>query len=67
MKSHFKGALELLSSDEPVGRKLDFLVQEMNREFNTIGSKANDQAITALVIDGKAELEKLREQVQNLE
>ncbi|MBQ4428384.1 MAG: YicC family protein [Clostridia bacterium] len=67
LESHFKGALELLSSDEPVGRKLDFLVQEMNREFNTIGSKANDQAITALVIDGKAELEKLREQVQNLE
>ncbi|MBR5947623.1 MAG: YicC family protein [Clostridia bacterium] len=67
LESHFKGALELLASIEPVGRKLDFLVQEMNREFNTIGSKANDQAITALVIDGKAELEKLREQVQNLE
>lgn len=67
LESHFKGALELLSSDEPVGRKLDFLVQEMNREFNTIGSKANDQAISALVIEGKAELEKLREQVQNLE
>lgn len=67
LESHFKAALELLSSDEPVGRKLDFLVQEMNREFNTIGSKANDQSITALVIDGKAEIEKLREQVQNLE
>lgn len=67
LESHFKGALELLASDEPVGRKLDFLVQEMNREFNTIGSKANDQQIAALVIDGKAEIEKLREQVQNLE
>lgn len=67
LKSHFAGALELLSSDEPVGRKLDFLVQEMNREFNTIGSKANDKSISALVIDGKAEIEKLREQVQNLE
>ena len=51
----------------PVGRKLDFLVQEMNREFNTIGSKANDKTIASLVIDGKAELEKMREQVQNFE
>lgn len=67
LESHFKAAVELLSSSEPVGRKLDFLVQEMNREFNTIGSKANDQSISALVIDGKAEIEKLREQVQNLE
>ncbi len=67
LESHFKGALELLGGDEPVGRKLDFLVQEMNREFNTIGSKANDQHISALVIEGKAEIEKLREQVQNLE
>lgn len=67
LESHFKAALELLNSDEPVGRKFDFLVQEMNREFNTIGSKANDQSIAALVIDGKAEIEKLREQVQNLE
>lgn len=67
LESHFKAALELLSGNEPIGRKLDFLVQEMNREFNTIGSKANDQSISALVIDGKAEIEKLREQVQNLE
>ncbi|MBR0135318.1 MAG: DUF1732 domain-containing protein, partial [Clostridia bacterium] len=48
-------------------RKLDFLVQEMNRDFNTIGSKANDDAIAKLVIDGKAEIEKIREQVQNIE
>ncbi|MBR4435789.1 MAG: YicC family protein [Clostridia bacterium] len=67
LKSHFTAVLDLLSYSEPVGRKLDFLVQEMNREFNTIGSKANDKAISALVIDGKAEIEKLREQVQNLE
>ena len=65
--SHFDAARELLTSEAAVGRKLDFLVQEMNREFNTIGSKANDKAITALVIEGKAEIEKIREQVQNLE
>ncbi len=65
--SHFDAMRSLLTGDEPAGRKLDFVVQEMNREFNTIGSKANDKGIAALVIDGKAELEKLREQVQNLE
>lgn len=65
--SHISAARELLSSADAVGRRLDFIVQEMNREFNTIGSKANDKTITALVIDGKAELEKIREQVQNLE
>jgi uncharacterized protein (TIGR00255 family) len=52
---------------EPVGRKLDFLMQEMNREVNTIGSKANDAAIASLVIQVKAEMEKMREQVQNVE
>ena len=67
LSSHFSAIRALFEGDEPVGRKLDFLVQEMNREFNTIGSKANDKAIAALVIDGKAEIEKLREQVQNLE
>ncbi len=67
LQSHVDAARELLSKDEPVGRKLDFIVQEMNREFNTIGSKANDKQITALVIEGKAEIEKIREQVQNLE
>lgn len=67
LKSHVKGMKELLNSNEATGRKLDFLVQEMNREFNTIGSKANDGEIVAFVIDGKAEVEKIREQVQNIE
>lgn len=67
LKSHVCAARELLSNGEAVGRKMDFIVQEMNREFNTIGSKANDKDITALVIEGKAEIEKIREQVQNLE
>ena len=52
---------------EPVGKKLDFLVQEMNREANTIGSKANDINITESVLVLKAEIEKIREQVQNIE
>ena len=52
---------------EPCGRKLDFLLQEMNREVNTIGSKADGLRISELVIDAKAELEKMREQVQNVE
>lgn len=67
LQSHVAAARGLLGEDAAVGRKLDFIVQEMNREFNTIGSKANDKAITALVIEGKAEIEKIREQVQNLE
>jgi uncharacterized protein (TIGR00255 family) len=50
-----------------VGRKLDFVVQEIGRELNTIGSKAQDAAVAALIIDGKAELEKIREQAQNIE
>ena len=65
--SHVEAARELLSGDGPAGRKLDFIVQEMNREFNTIGSKANSSEISALVIEGKAEIEKIREQVQNFE
>ncbi len=67
LKSHVKGMKALLESNEATGRKLDFLVQEMNREFNTIGSKANDKEIVSFVIDGKAEVEKIREQVQNIE
>ena len=67
LRSHVCAARELLENGEAVGRKMDFIVQEMNREFNTIGSKANDKDITALVIEGKAEIEKIREQVQNLE
>ena len=65
--SHVEAAKELLSGDGPTGRKLDFIVQEMNREFNTIGSKANSNEISAFVIEGKAEIEKIREQVQNFE
>lgn len=67
LSSHIAAAGELLENNGSVGRKLDFIVQEMNREFNTIGSKANDKTIASLVIDGKAELEKMREQVQNFE
>ena len=52
---------------EPVGRKLDFLVQELNREVNTIGSKASDTTIAQCVVEAKGEIEKLREQVQNIE
>lgn len=67
LKSHIEQIRATLESDEAVGRKLDFLIQEMNRETNTIGSKANDLYIANLVIDIKSELEKIREQVQNIE
>ena len=67
LSSHFNQFDEALRSSEPVGRKLDFLMQEMNREVNTIGSKSNDSWITNLVIQIKAEMEKMREQVQNVE
>lgn len=67
LKSHFAQFDDCLRSKEPVGRKLDFLVQEMNREINTIGSKANDAAIASLVIEIKTELERFREQAQNVE
>ncbi|CCJ34176.1 YicC/YloC family endoribonuclease [Caloramator australicus] len=67
LKSHIEQLRLSLESDEAVGRKLDFLIQEMNRETNTIGSKANDLSIANLVIDIKSELEKIREQVQNIE
>ncbi len=66
-ESHLQQLDETLLADEPVGRKLDFLMQELNREANTMGSKANDAEITALVVELKAELEKVREQVQNIE
>lgn len=65
--SHLTQSREALLSSEPVGRKLDFLVQEMNREINTIGSKANDLRIGQQVVSVKSELEKVREQIQNLE
>lgn len=65
--SHIEQFRNLLDSKEPVGRKLDFLVQEMNREVNTMGSKAQDLAVTRLVVDMKSEIEKMREQIQNIE
>ena len=67
LRSHLEAFDQMLQSNEAVGRKLDFLLQEMNRETNTIGSKANDLAITKLVIEMKNELEKIREQIQNIE
>jgi uncharacterized protein (TIGR00255 family) len=67
LQSHFGQFKQLLHSGEPVGRKLDFLIQEMNREVNTIGSKANYAELSSKVIDMKAELEKMREQIQNIE
>lgn len=67
LKSHFVQLQEALNSHEPVGRTLDFLIQEMNREVNTIGSKANNVDISQRVVEVKAELEKVREQVQNIE
>jgi uncharacterized protein (TIGR00255 family) len=67
LDSHCQQFAKALSSKEAVGRKLDFLVQEMNREVNTIGSKANDITISHLVVEAKSELEKIREQVQNME
>lgn len=65
--SHVGQALESLDADEPVGRKLDFIIQEINREINTIASKSGDIQISRFVVEAKSELEKIREQVQNLE
>lgn len=67
LKSHFSQFRAMLDSSEPVGRKLDFLVQELNREVNTIGSKAQSLEITRIVVDAKSEIEKIREQIQNIE
>ncbi|WP_415532744.1 YicC/YloC family endoribonuclease [Ethanoligenens sp.] len=67
LKSHLVQFATMLKGSEPVGRKLDFLMQEMNREANTIGSKASDVAIAGVVVEIKAELEKIREQIQNIE
>lgn len=67
LHSHIAQFRTLLDSSEPVGRKLDFLLQEVNREINTIGSKAQDLEITKYVVEMKAEVEKIREQVQNIE
>lgn len=67
LDTHIKNMLEYMNSDESVGRKLDFFIQELNREVNTIGSKSVDADIAKLVVSAKGEIEKLREQVQNIE
>ena len=67
LRSHIEQLKDMFSADEAIGRKMDFLVQEINREANTIGSKASDFEINKVVVDIKAEVEKIREQVQNIE
>ena len=67
LRSHAQQLRALFESAEPVGRRVDFIVQELNREVNTISSKSQDIPITQLTVDMKAEIEKLREQVQNIE
>lgn len=67
LRSHLQLFREALTDDQPVGRKLNFITQEINREINTIGSKANDTRMGHIVVDMKEELEKIREQIQNIE
>ena len=67
LESHIAQFRKIMTAAEPVGRKLDFLIQELNRETNTIGSKANSTEVAQLVVDMKSEIEKIREQVQNIE
>ena len=67
LRSHISQLKDMLDSNDAIGRKLDFIVQEMNREVNTIGTKAQDLNITKIVVDMKAEIEKIREQIQNIE
>lgn len=67
LKTHYKSFKEKLQEDGPVGKMLDFIIQEMNREMNTISSKSNDQALTSFCLEGKNKIEQLREQVQNIE
>ena len=67
LESHFAQFAHSLRKSEPVGRTLDFITQEISREFNTLGSKANDADISQLVVTCKAEMEKIREQIQNIE
>ena len=67
LRSHIAQMRAMLSEGSPIGRKMDFLVQEFNRESNTIGSKCNDSAVTRIVIELKSEIEKIREQIQNIE
>lgn len=67
LSSHIEQFLKMLDSDKPTGKKMDFLVQEMNREVNTTGSKANDIEMSKMVVEMKSEIEKIREQIQNIE
>lgn len=67
LRSHMDQLETLMNASEPIGRKLDFLVQEINRETNTIGSKVQDVELARVVVDVKAEIEKIREQIQNIE
>jgi len=67
LRSHIVQLQEMLESSEPIGRKIDFIVQEFNREANTIGSKGNDAEMARVIVDMKAEIEKIREQAQNIE
>ena len=67
LRSHINQFRTMLKEDKPIGRKLDFLVQEINREVNTIGSKCQDVDVTKVVVDLKSEIEKIREQIQNIE
>lgn len=67
LRSHFDQFRQIITAGEPVGRKLDFLIQEMNREINTVASKANSAGAAQFVVDVKSEIEKLREQIQNIE
>ncbi len=67
VKSHLEQLAELLEEEKPVGRRLDFLIQELGREFNTVTSKSQSAGIARLVVEAKAEMEKIREQVQNIE
>ena len=67
LRSHFSQMRDMLKAGSPIGKKLDFLIQEMNREVNTIGSKSNNLDITRMVVELKSEIEKMREQIQNIE
>jgi len=66
-RSHLEQWRQLMLADKPAGRKLNFLIQELNREFNTMGAKVGRAELSHIIVDVKAELEKLREQVQNIE
>ncbi len=67
LQSHINEFRKAIKTDKPIGKKLDFMIQEMNRETNTMGSKANDVEISKLIVDMKSEIEKIREQIQNIE